>query len=168
MSCGHGGAGAVSGDGAEEDHHGARCLLADDFVDFGAVLPEGDAVVVGDLADEARGDADAVVGKDGVGVDLLLEGDSGGAEGDGQVGRNVGGDAEAVRHVDDLVDADARGEFDGGNVARLGEGVDESHRAFEVVLVIMGSISAEVDGRIDDDVGRAWRLLQWPWCRRRA
>ena len=118
----------------------------------GAILPERDAVGVGDFADEARGDADAVVGEDGVGVDLFLQGDFRRAKGDGQVGGNVGCDAEAVRHVDDLVDADARGQLDGGNVARLGEGVDEGHRALEVVLVIVRRVAAKADRRVDDDV----------------
>ena len=73
---------------------------------------------------QVRGDAEAVVGKDGVGGDLLLKRDLNRAERHGQIGRNVGGDAEAVGHVDDLVDADARGQLDGRNVARLGKGVD--------------------------------------------
>jgi hypothetical protein len=61
-----------------------------------AVFPEGDAVGVGDFADQARRDADAVVGKDGVGGDLLLKRDFDRAQRHGQIGGNVGGDAEAV------------------------------------------------------------------------
>ena len=136
-------AGAMRGDGAEQRHHGARGLLADDLVDCGRIFPQRDAVGVGDLANQARRDADAVVGKDGIGSHLLLERDFGRAERDGQIGRNVRGDAEAVRHVDDLVNADARGELDRGNVARLGKGVGQGHRAFVVVLVVVRRVAAE-------------------------
>ncbi len=147
----------------EEGHHGARGLLVDDFVDFGLVFPEGDAVGVGDLADEAGGDAEAVVGKDGVGGDLLLERDFDRADGDGQVGGNVSGDAEAVGHVDDLVNADAGSQLEGGNVARLGEGVGKGHGAFVVVLVVVRGIAAETDGAVDDDVSGLGAVFD---CRR--
>ncbi len=45
------------------------------------------------------------------------------------------------------------GELECGNVARLGEGVGESHRAFVVVLVVVRRVAAEADRAIDDDVG---------------
>ena len=88
-------------------------------------------------------DAHAVVGKDGVGGHLLLERDFDRAQRHGQIGGNVGGDAEAVGHVDDLVDAHARGQLEGGNVARLGEGVGQGHRALVVVLVVVRGVAAE-------------------------
>ncbi len=55
-------------------------------------------------------------------------------------------------HVDHFTDADVRGQLEGGNVARLGEGVDEGHRALVVVLVVVRGVAAEADGRVDDDV----------------
>ena len=45
-----------------------------------------------------------------------------------------------------------RGELYGWDVARLGEGVDEGHRTFVVVFVIVRRVGAEGDGRVDDDV----------------
>ena len=122
------------------------------WVDGGPVFPQRDAVGVGDLADQVRRDADAVVGKHGVGGDLLFERDLNRAQRDGQIGGNIRGDAEAVRHVDDLVNAHARGKLEGGNVARLGKGVDDRHAALVVVLVVVRNIAAEVDRRIDDGV----------------
>ena len=62
-------------------------------------------------------DADAVVGKDGVGLHLLGEGNLYGPESDGQIWRNNGGDAKAVRGVNHSVDADAAGQAQCGNVA---------------------------------------------------
>ena len=64
-----------------------------------------------------------------------------------------GGDAEAVGHVDDLVNAHARGQLEGGNVARFGEGIGDGHRALVVVLVVVRSVIAEADRAVDDDVG---------------
>jgi len=116
-------AGAAADDLFEEAHHGAGCFLAGDFLDGGGLFEEGDAVGVRDFADEAGGDADAVVGEDGVGGYLLFEGDFNGSEGYWEVGRHVAGDAEAVGGVNDLVNSDAGGELEGGDVARLGEGV---------------------------------------------
>ena len=83
-------AGAVRSNGFEEGHHGARRLLGNYLVDGGRLLEERDAVGVFDFADEARGDAQAVVGKHGVGGHLLLKRDFDGADGDRQIGRNGG------------------------------------------------------------------------------
>src|SRR5579863_5707188 len=145
-------AGADFGDGSKERHHGARGLLVDDLIDGGRVLPEGDAVSVFDLADEARMDAEAVIWEDGVAGDLFLQGDFDCAERDRQVSGDVGGDAEAMGDVDDLVDADAGGELEGGDVARLGKGVGEAHGTLVVVLVVVRNVAAEADGSVDDGV----------------
>ena len=56
-------AGAMGGHRLQKRHHGARRLLVDDLVDFGAIFPEGDAICVGDLADKVRRDAHSVIGK---------------------------------------------------------------------------------------------------------
>ena len=80
-------AGAVRGDGAQQRHHGARGFLADDFVDGRRLLPERDAVGIGDFANEARSHANAVVGEDRVGGHLLLERDFDRAQSDGQIWR---------------------------------------------------------------------------------
>ena len=61
-------------------------------------------------------DADAVVGKDGVGLHLFSEGDLDGTERDRQIGRNGGGDAEAMRGVNDGVNADVIGQAQRRNV----------------------------------------------------
>ena len=54
--------------------------------------------------------------------------------------------------LDDLINADAVSELESGNVARLGKGVDEGHRALVVVLVVVRGVAAEADRAIDDDV----------------
>ena len=58
-----------------------------------------------------------------------------------------------MRHLDDLVNADARGQLHRRNVARLGEGCGQCHRPLEVVLVVVRRIAAKAYRRIDDDVG---------------
>ena len=152
-------AGAVLGDGAKKDHHGARRLLIDDLIHLGVVFPERHAVGAGYLADEAGGYAQAVVGKNGVGGDLLLERDFDRADGDGQIGGDIGGDTEAVGHVDDLVNADAGGQLEGGDVARLGEGAHQGHGTLVVVLVVVRGIAAEADRAVDNDVAGLGAVL---------
>ena len=61
--------------------------------------------------------------------------------------------------LDDLINAHAVGELESGNVARLGECVGESHRAFVIVLVVVRCIAAEADPAIDDDVCRLGACL---------
>ena len=58
-----------------------------------------------------------------------------------------------MRHIDDFVNAYARGQLEGGNVARFGEGIGDGHRALVVVLVVVRDVTAETDRPIDDDVG---------------
>ncbi len=76
---------AMVGDIAQQDHHGASRLLIDHLFDGRRVLPECDAVGIGDFADQMRRYADAVIGEDGVGGNLLFESNLNRAECDGQV-----------------------------------------------------------------------------------
>ena len=102
-------------------------------------------------------DADAVVGEDAVGTDLLGQGDVRGADGDGEEGRHIAGDAEALGDFDDGLDADFVSQFQGGDVARLREGVGEGHGALPVRLVVVRSVRAvrgvKGGGSVDDNVG---------------
>jgi len=104
----------VRGDGTEERHHGARRLLVEHLIDCGRLLPQRDAVGVGDFFDQPRLHADSVVGEDRVAGHLLFERDFHRAQSHRQVGGNVAGDAEAVGHFDDILNAYTRGQLEGG------------------------------------------------------
>ena len=71
------GGGSMLDDTLKERHHGAGGVYRDDLADLGELVAEGLAVCLDDLADVVGLDADAVVRKDGVGSDLLGEGDVG-------------------------------------------------------------------------------------------
>ena len=67
----------------------------------------------------------------------------------GRKAGNIACDAEAVRDLDDLGDADAGGELEGGDVAGLLEGGEDAHGAFIVRLVVVGGVPAAGCGERD-------------------
>ena len=75
------------------------------------------ALVTGDPANHVWIDADAVVGENGESRDVFEKLHVGGAEGQRQIGRKRGGDAETLGHIHDGVDAHFFRQFYGGNVA---------------------------------------------------
>jgi hypothetical protein len=76
-------------------------------------------VAIAHAPDEVRLDADAAVGKDAVGRGHLEQGDLEGAERHRGIGREVRGDAQSPRAVDDRAVADLIEQRDRDDVARF-------------------------------------------------
>ena len=127
----------------EKNHHGASCLRADDFLDARRVLRHRNAVGRRHPPDQPGRDPDAVVGEDRVRRHLLAQSDLDRSERNGQIGRDIARDAETVRGADDLVNADPLGQLEGGDISRVGEGLQQRDASEVIPFVVMGRIGAE-------------------------
>ncbi len=140
----------------QQRDHGAGGRGADHVGDLRITFLADVAVVVGDLADVARGHADAIVREGGEGGGLFEERDFGGAQGHGQVCRDRRGDAELARILDDRLDADLLGDLQCRDVARVGDRFAQRDVAPELAVVVRGCIGAggghERRRRIEDGV----------------
>src|SRR5208282_6050448 len=99
-------------------------------------------VVAGHLGDVAWSDAYAVVRKHAESRGLLERRDLRRAQRHRKVGRNIRGNAEAVRVIDDGLDADVVSQLERGNVSGLGERAPQRDGALKFVVVVVRRIRA--------------------------